>query len=135
MALVVDSSIFITMERRRLTLSALVALTGGEPLALAAITASELLFGVHRAENALRRSEREDFVESILRGLTVLPFRLIEARVHGRLRAQLAAAGRIIGPNDLLIAATALANGYAVLTDNLREFERVPGLSVSRPAW
>ena len=65
----------------------------------------------------------------------ILPFDLSAARIHAELWAQLTAAGHMIGPNDLLIAATALAYGYAVLTENVRESERVPGLTVRRPAW
>ena len=41
----------------------------------------------------------------------------------------------MIGAHDLQIAATALAWGYAVLTDNLRDFHRVPGLEVRQPIW
>ena len=67
--------------------------------------------------------------------LSVVPFDLEAARIHARLAADLMAAGQAIGPNDLLIAATALAHGHAVLTHNLRHFERVPGLVVSRPDW
>ncbi len=54
------------------------------------------------------------------------------ARVHARLVADLTAAGRLIGPNDVMIAATAVAHGYGLLTLNVREFARVPGLDVRR---
>lgn len=52
-----------------------------------------------------------------------------------RVWARLATSGQIIGVHDLLIAATALANGYDVLTDNVREFQRVSDLTVRRHAW
>ena len=52
------------------------------------------------------------------------------ARVHARIRAQLEAAGQLIGPHDLLIAATALAAGFQLATQNVNEFARVPDLSV-----
>ena len=67
--------------------------------------------------------------------MPVLPFDLLVARVHARVSAQLLDAGRLIGAHDLLIAATALAHGYAVLTQNLRDFRRVPGLDVRQPSW
>src|SRR6266540_3142705 len=51
-----------------------------------------------------------------------------EARRHADLWAELAKRGRMIGPHDLLIGATALAHGYALATLNRREFRRVPGL-------
>ena len=61
------------------------------------------------------------------------PFDLRVARVHARRWAELAAAGQITGPHDLIIGATALTHGYDVLTLNLREFRQVPGLIVRQP--
>ncbi|MDE0029882.1 MAG: PIN domain-containing protein [Deltaproteobacteria bacterium] len=60
----------------------------------------------------------------------LLPVDLATARVHAQVWAELARAGKLIGPNDLWIAATALARGLAVATANVREFDRVPGLVV-----
>ena len=79
---------------------------GGMPMAgaasgLSAITASELLHGVHRADGAVRRGRREAFVETILTYLPVLPFTLDIARVHARLWADLQAQGEMIGSHDL----------------------------------
>ena len=82
-----------------------------------------------------RRRAREAFVELVLTRLPILPFDLQAARIHARIAAEFAAAGQPIGLNDLLIAATALTHGYSVLTENLRDFERVPGLVVQRPDW
>lgn len=107
----------------------------GEPIALAAITASELLVGVERADTLERRGRRELLVEAILREVPVLPFDIAVARIHAPLVVRLVTSGRKIGESDVLIAATALAHGYEVLTDNLRDFERVPGLVVRRPSW
>jgi tRNA(fMet)-specific endonuclease VapC len=135
MAQLVDSSVFIALERRRESLAALAAVAPAEPLALASITASELLAGVHRADTEARRLHRQGFVETILAQVPVLPFDLAAARTHARIWADLAAIGQPIGAHDLLIAATALAYGHAVLTQNLREFQRVPGLTVREPIW
>jgi len=55
------------------------------------------------------------------------------ARVHARLWADLAAAGQLIGPHDLILAATALALGWSVATYNAHEFTRVPGRVVHAP--
>ena len=52
------------------------------------------------------------------------------ARAYGRIRAELERRGAKIGPNDLIIASTAVANGATLITANVREFMRVPGLSV-----
>jgi predicted nucleic acid-binding protein len=135
MAVLIDSSVFVALERRGQTLSALAKVVPDEALALASITASELLVGVHRADSPRRRVTRGTFVEAILETIPVLPFELRIARVHAALFAQLAAAGRPVGAHDLLIGATALAHGSAVLTDNLRDFQRIPGLSVLQPVW
>jgi predicted nucleic acid-binding protein len=106
-----------------------------EPNGIASITASELLVGVHRTVAGARRQRREAYVEAILGAMLVISFDLPVARVHARLWAELASSGAMIGAHDLVIAATAIAHGYAVLTENVRDFERVPGLVVRQPAW
>jgi len=135
MAQLIDSSVFIALERRGLSLGALAAAIPDEPIALSSMTASELLIGVHRADSPERRSRREAFVEAILLAIPIVPFDLRVARTHARLFAELAGVGQPIGAHDLIIAATAVANGLAVLTDNLRHFDRVPGLRVLQPRW
>jgi tRNA(fMet)-specific endonuclease VapC len=135
MAQLVDSSVFIALERQGATLATLVASIPYDLIALASVTASELLAGVYRAETEVRRLQREAFVEAILAQVPVLPFNLAAARIHARVWSQLAAIGQPVGAFDLLIAATALAHGYTVLTQNLREFQRVPGLLVRQPNW
>lgn len=123
------------MERQRRTLQDLAALVPDEPIALASITASELLVGIFRADTPERRLRRERFVEAFLAHIPTLPFDLVVARMHAQLWAQLADAGQLIGPHDLILAATGVAHGHAVLTENVREFARIPGLVVRRPAW
>lgn len=100
-----------------------------EPLSIAAITASELLHGVHRADDE-HRPRRAAFVEAALDFLPTIPFDLRTARIHSQLWAQLSATGRDISAHDRLIAATALAQGWPVVAANLRHFRQVPGLEV-----
>jgi predicted nucleic acid-binding protein len=102
----------------------------GESFALAAITASEMLVSVHRAQTPVQRARRQRFVETILRIAPVEEFDLPVARIHAELATELSDAGISIGAHDLLIAATARTKGYVVLTHNVREFARVPGLEV-----
>ena len=135
MARLIDSSALIALERQAQPLRILLATAPDEPWAIAGITAAELLLGVERADSPSRRRRRAGFVEQVLAEVPVLPFDLLVARVHARVSAQLLDAGRLIGAHDLLIAATALAHGYAVLTQNLRDFRRVPGLDVRQPSW
>ena len=135
MARLIDTSALVALERQGQSLDPLVSAAADEPVALAAITASELLFGLERADSPQRRLRREAFINAVLDLAPVLPFDLRVARIHAGIWAQLSAAGQIIGAHDLIIAATALAHGYSVLTDNLREFHRVPGLEVRQPDW
>ncbi|MCC6627917.1 MAG: PIN domain-containing protein [Chloroflexi bacterium] len=135
MAQLIDTSVFISLERRSLPVSALVAAVADEPIAVAAITASELLVGVLRADMPARRLRRGAFVSEVLAALPVLAFDLQVARVHAALWVELLTAGQMIGAHDMQIAATALAHGYAVVTANRRDFDRIPGLVVRQPAW
>ena len=101
-----------------------------EEVGIAAITASELLHGVHRATKK-HRGQREAFVEATLAAFPVLTFDLLVARVHARLWAGLASSGAEVGAHDRLVAATAMSAGWRVATANARHFNRVPGLDVT----
>jgi predicted nucleic acid-binding protein len=132
MGTLIDSSVLIAGERRQLDLEATFAAHPEEDFALSAITASELLHGVHRAKSIAQRNRREVFVEGILARFPIVAFDLIAARLHARLSAGLAAQGISIGPHDLIIATTAIANGYRVATRDERSFPHIPGLSLLR---
>ncbi len=95
---------------------------------ISSVTVSELLVGVHYATRAAVRARRSAFVEAILAKISVLGFNAEEARVHAELFATLAKQGRMIGAHDLIIAATAIFHNCAVLTENTKDFARVPGL-------
>jgi tRNA(fMet)-specific endonuclease VapC len=131
LAFLIDSSLFVAFERSGDAPAALLARLGDQKVAVAAITASEFLHGVHRADSALRRGRRERFVETILRAIPVLPFTLEVARIHSRLWADLQMRGEMIGANDLLIAATALTHDMTVATLNQRHFGRIPDLQLA----
>lgn len=133
MGFLIDSSVLIAAERGRFSLADLARDFAGEALALSAVTASELLHGVHRATDAGVREKRLRFVEYLLSIFPVFPFDLDAARIHAELWAALQRDGQIIGAHDLLIAATARAAGYGVITANGAEFGRVPGLKVVNP--
>ncbi len=130
MGVLIDTSVLIEFERGRLNLEPHLGGRGQEEFYLSVITASELLHGVHRAVDSQIRMKRSAFVEALLERFPLLPVDLASARTHAQVWAELAGAGKMIGANDLWIAATALAHGLTMVTANVREFERVPGLVV-----
>jgi tRNA(fMet)-specific endonuclease VapC len=125
---ILDTSVLIAAERRQLSLVSVLSDLGDVPVAIAAVTASELLHGCYRASDAAVRLRRGAFVEAVLRDLPIMPFDLHTARRHAELWAILAKAECRIGAHDMLIAATALCAGYDVASLNRREFQLVPGL-------
>ena len=129
--MILDASVLVAAEGRTFDLEAMLRSAGGEAVALAAITASELLHGCHRARDAEVAARRWAWVEALLHAIPLLPFALPEARRHAALWAELARQGEPIGPHDMLVGATALAAGYAVATLNREAFGRIPGLRLA----
>jgi tRNA(fMet)-specific endonuclease VapC len=125
-----DTSVLIDAERGRLDIEGRIEQAADEAIVISAITASELLHGVHRARTAAQRIRREHFVDRVLREIPTAEFGLAEAHVHARIWAQLLERGQVIGAHDLVIAATVIAIGFRLATTNPREFRRVPDLSV-----
>ena len=126
--MIIDTSVLIAAEKKRLDLAGLFSAYPTESFYMAAITAAELWHGVVRAQPAARKKERAAFVERILAEIEAIDFDLPVAKRHAELWAGLEKAGRMIGPYDLLIAATALHHGCGVVTLNEHEFRRVPAL-------
>lgn len=130
MGLLIDTSVFIDHERGRLDVAAAVAGREDEDVFVSVITASELLHGVHRAQDQGVRARRSAFVEAVLDEFPLLPVDVLTARTHARLWADLAARGEAVGAHDLWLAATCVARGLVLATGNARDFRRVPGLDV-----
>jgi len=129
MGLMVDTNVFIHFEKGARVVN-LSPWESAERVYVSVVTVSELLMGVHRANTEERRQRRSAFVEGLLARVSVLDFTIATARVHAEIYAELAKHGQLIGAHDLLIAATALYHKCSILTDNLAEFARVPGLRV-----
>lgn len=96
-------------------------------IGISAIVKAELLYGAHRST---RRTENLQTLATLFRTFPSIPFDDLAAEQYGKIRATLANQGTPIGPNDLLIAATALAYNLIVVTHNTREFGRVQSLKV-----
>jgi tRNA(fMet)-specific endonuclease VapC len=128
MGVIVDSSVFVASERGSFDLRTKLQEREGEAAAMSAITASELLHGVHRAAPSVVKARREALVERLLATIAVVPFDEVVARVHARLWATLAARGVNLGAHDLIIGATAVAFGWSVATRDRRSFPKIPGL-------
>lgn len=95
--------------------------------AISAVTWGELLYGAAKSSrSASVRSKLEEFIGLI----PVSPLNAVVAREYGEIRAALESRGQSIGNNDLWIAAHAKAEGWTLVTNNEREFRRVPGLKV-----
>lgn len=94
-------------------------------IAISSITVAELQYGVRKSaageKNALA-------LEAFLLPLEIASFDTESAFVYGKIRAELERKGKPIGGMDMLIAAQAIAQGFMLVTHNLKEFERVPGL-------
>jgi tRNA(fMet)-specific endonuclease VapC len=128
MGLILDTNILIQAERQPgSTRFGDYESHGG--LYISAITASELLIGVHRANTAERRLKRLAFVESVLAAIPALAFDLETARLHAEMIAALPK-NLTASAFDSLIAATALRHGFPVLTANPADFTIFPGLTV-----
>jgi tRNA(fMet)-specific endonuclease VapC len=94
---------------------------------LSAVTVAELQYG---AAKSTRSEAARSALSEFLLPLEVAPFDEAACVRYGSVRAKLEAAGKPIGPLDALIAAHALSLGVVLVTSNLREFRRVPGLTV-----
>lgn len=96
-------------------------------VAMSAITYGELCFG---AEKSSKPKETRHILEQLIGLIPVLSLDEIVSTHYGKIRQHLQASGKPIGNNDLWIASHALAHKLILVTNNVAEFERVPGLRV-----
>jgi tRNA(fMet)-specific endonuclease VapC len=132
--IVLDSTVIIAAERAgknpRGIIDHITAHLDDQPATLSAITIVELSHGIERANSPARRASRERFLTELLDQFTVEPVTIAIASLAGRIDGRMRAQGATIALGDLLIGATALDLGYAVVTHNLRHFAMIPNLSV-----
>jgi tRNA(fMet)-specific endonuclease VapC len=100
---------------------------GIEDIGISAITLSELEYGV---EKSSKPDQNKAALIEFLASLSVISYDHHAAAVYGKIRTALEKQGKSIGPLDILIGAHALAVKAILVTNNNREFERIPGLKV-----
>lgn len=131
MSYLLDTNAWVDHLRRgpnSLVTAKLIALSPGSAY-LCSVALAELLYGAHHSHPALT-SMHLNLIAVLQQRFDSLPFDDAAAEAYGKIRAHLRRLGTPIGPNDLMIAAIALANGFTVVTHNTAEFSRVPGLSL-----
>ena len=132
MAIILDADVIIRGEKGTFDLKGWLESRPNELFEVAAITVAELWHGVERA-TAAHKARRQQYLQTVLAPLPIIPYTEQTAFAHARIWAQLEAAGTVIGPYDLIVAATALERGSEVATFNKRHFNCVPGLKVLEP--
>ncbi len=134
LGLILDSSVIIAAERKQETVEQLLTSVGqafGEiEIAISAVTLAELVHGVARANTPEVRIARRAFIDELKRHVPVHPVTDSTAEIAGQISGEQAARGITLPADDLLIGASAIEQGYAVATLNIRHFEKIPGLQV-----
>jgi len=132
MAIILDADVVIRAEKGVFDLESWLSINADDYYEIAAITVAELWHGVERATPA-HRSARENYLRILLDALPIVPYTEQTAYHHARLRAELESSGKMIGPYDLIVAATALERESVLATFNKRHFANVKGLKITEP--
>lgn len=125
--LILDTTVLIDAERHGRHLNRLIA--DEDDVAIAAVTAAELLVGVELADDE-RRATRATFVRSVLETIPVEDYDLQVARTHATLLAHVRRTGRSRGAHDLIIAATAATRDRLVVSTDGSAFVDLPGVAL-----
>ena len=132
MAIILDADVIIGGEKGAFDLERWLRSRAEEQFEIAAITVAELWHGVQRA-TAAHKIARENYLRPLLEILPIIPYTEQTAYHHASIWAQLKVTGKMIGPYDLIVAATALERDSTVATFNKRHFTNIKGLRVIQP--
>jgi tRNA(fMet)-specific endonuclease VapC len=134
MGLILDSSVLVTAERQgqnaRQMLTSVAQRVTETEIAISVVTLIELAHGAARANTSERKAKRQKFIEELQTAMPIHPVTVPLALRAGKIDGENRARGVQVALPDLLIGVTALELGYSVGTANLRDFQRVPGLTV-----
>ena len=122
-----DTNIVIYVLKRRPIEVLKIFNTNASRMAVSSITLSELIYGAEKSSNVDRNLEA---IEEFISHLEVLPYDAKASQHYGQIKASLEKKGEIIGENDIHIAANAISQGLILVTNNLREFQRVANLAL-----
>jgi len=128
LGIIYDTAVLIKAERNRVDPSSLSTGRKYGPLGISVVSIAELLHGAHRADTEARRARRLAFVETLCKRYAVFDYDAATAKIYAEIWSKTARKGITIGVNDLIIASTAIARGYSVLTINKKDFENIEGL-------
>lgn len=127
MAYLLDTNAVIALMKNNINFVEQTRRVGRDQLRICAPVEAELWYGVYKSG---KPEENRNHLLTLLTWLPSLPFSSEAAQYFGEIRAALARQGNPIGPYDLQIAAIARVHGLVVVTHNIREFARIPGLVV-----
>ena len=131
MGLVLDTSVLIEAERGKLALSSILRKSfPKESIYISSISVSELYLGAHLSQKSFNE-QRTTSIEIMISSLIILDFDSKVAKAHAKVWSQLKKKGILIGPYELIIAATCLYHQHSLLTFNIKEFSRVPNLKLA----
>jgi tRNA(fMet)-specific endonuclease VapC len=122
-----DTNIVIYVLKRRPVEILEIFNTNATRMAISSITLSELIYG---AEKSINVDKNLEAIEEFISHLDVLPYDAKASQHFGQIKAALEKKGEVIGENDIHIAAHAISQGLMLVTNNLREFKRVPNLAL-----
>ena len=128
MGIIYDTAVLIKAERKKVDPSTLSTGRKNSPSGISVVSIAELLHGAHRADTEARRERRLAFVENLCKRFSVFDYDAATAKIYAEIWSKTARKGITIGVNDLIIASTAIARGYSVLTFNRKDFENIEGL-------
>jgi tRNA(fMet)-specific endonuclease VapC len=132
MAIILDADVIIRGEKGTFDLKAWLEVQPEEEFEIAAITVAELWHGVERA-TGIHRAKRLKYLQAVLNLLPIIPYTEQTAYEHARIWATLESAGKMIGYDDVIVAATAIERDSGLATFNKRHFDMVPGLRAIEP--
>ena len=124
--LILDSTILIGAERSGRHLNRIIS--DDDDVAIAAVTAAELVVGIRLADDG-HRARRTAFVQSVLGTIPIEAYDLKVAEAHAELLAHVRREGRPRGAHDLIVAATACARERIVVASDAAAFEDLPGVT------